>query len=48
MNVFALILIVIISWTTLSFLKKIPLGKYSILEFYCIEYFFYLIPIIFI
>ena len=45
MNVFILIFIVIISWTLLSFLKKIPLGKYSAVEFYCIEYFFYLIPI---
>jgi len=45
MNVFILIFIVIISWTLLSFLKKIPLSKYSALEFYCIEYFFYLIPI---
>ncbi len=45
MNAYTLIIIVIICWTSLSFLKKIPLNKYSALEFYCIEYFFYLIPI---
>ena len=28
-----------------SFFKKIPLQKLSALEFYCIEYFFSLIPI---
>ena len=48
MNVYTLIIIVIISWTSLSFLKKNTLlNKYSALEFYCIEYFFYLIPVIF-
>ena len=45
MNVFLLVGVVIICWTLISFLKKKPLQKFSALEFYCIEYFFYLIPI---
>lgn len=46
MNVFLLVLVVVICWTFISFFKKKPLKKFSALEFYCIEYFFYLIPII--
>ena len=46
MNVFLLVLVVVICWTFISFFKKKSLKKFSALEFYCIEYFFYLIPII--
>ena len=46
MNVILLVLVVIVCWTFISFFKKKSLQKFSTLEFYCIEYFFYLIPII--
>lgn len=46
MNVILLVLVVIVCWTFISFFKKKSLQKFSALEFYCIEYFFYLIPII--
>jgi len=46
MNAFLLVLIVVVCWTFISFFKKKSLKKFSALEFYCIEYFFYLIPII--
>tara|TARA_B110000114_G_scaffold176007_1_gene206175 strand:- start:274 stop:705 length:432 start_codon:yes stop_codon:yes gene_type:complete len=46
MSVVLLLGVVIICWSLKSFLKKKGLQKFSALEFYCIEYFFYLIPII--
>ena len=46
MNVLLLVLVVVVCWTFISFFKKKSLQKFSALEFYCIEYCFYLIPII--
>ena len=46
MNIVLLVLVVVVCWTFISFFKKKSLQKFSPLEFYCIEYFFYLIPII--
>ena len=48
MNVFLLIFFIVLCWTVNPFFKKIPLQKLSALEFYCIEYFCALIPIIII
>jgi len=48
MTVYLLIFFIVVCWTTNPFLKKIPLQKLSVLEFYCMEYFFSLIPIIII
>ena len=48
MTVYLLIFFIVICWTTNPFFKKIPLQKLSALEFYCMEYFFSLIPIIII
>ena len=45
MHNIALLLILTISWGFQPFFKKFPLKKISSIEFYCIEYLFYMIPI---
>ena len=47
MNNIILLIILTLCWGFQPFLKKKPLQKISSIEFYCIEYLFYLIPISF-
>ena len=46
MNNIILLTILTFCWGLQPFFKKIPLKKISSVEFYCIEYLFYMIPII--
>lgn len=46
MDTYILLIILTLCWGFQPFFKKKPLQKFSSLEFYCIEYLFYLIPII--
>ena len=45
MNNIILLIILTLCWGFQPFFKKKPLQKISSIEFYCIEYLFYLIPI---
>jgi uncharacterized membrane protein len=45
MNNIILLTILTFCWGLQPFFKKIPLKKISSIEFYCIEYLFYMIPI---
>ena len=45
MNNIILLIILTLCWGLQPFFKKIPLKSLSSIEFYCIEYLFYLIPI---
>ena len=47
MNNIILLIILTLCWGFQPFFKKKPLQKISSIEFYCIEYLFYLIPISF-
>ena len=46
MNNIVLLIILTFCWGLQNYIKKIPLKKMSSIEFYCIEYLFYMIPII--
>ena len=45
MNNIVLLLVLTFCWGLQPFFKKIPLKKISSIEFYCIEYLFYMVPI---